>query len=484
MAEIVLSRLRYRSPIVQILIMSFVCFACPGIFNAIMGIGNDGKTTKKDYNNAHTATYAALAVFSLLGGGIVNIFGLRIPIFFCGLMYALNTGAHIYYNTAETNTTAFLIVSAVLMGVGGGILWAGQGMVMVSYPRDNERGSFIAIFWVIFNIGGMLGAIILFSLTFTPTGNIDYVSNASYIVLTCIQVLGAVSALTLVSPKHIMRDDGALVTTSDDTSSITEATETARLFSNRWLLLLTPMFFTSNFFYTYQFSPFNNTLFTMHTRGFNNIFYWGAQSLMAIVASFFLDQKGWSRRRRALIATITIAVAFNAVWIGALMSEMFDRDPDYKPESGGYYDIRASNGAMVGTIFLYIFFGFCDALWQILAYWFIGTMTSDPHITARYVAYYKFVQSLGAVVAWQLDANDVSSLAQLIICWALVNVSLPLMFYVGAVTKELMYDSIPPSLMSSHSTDDLESFHELGPQSSLREKSNPELVNENTPLKG
>lgn len=34
----------YASPTVQLLLVSFVCFMCPGMFNALGGLGGGGKT--------------------------------------------------------------------------------------------------------------------------------------------------------------------------------------------------------------------------------------------------------------------------------------------------------------------------------------------------------------------------------------------------------------------------------------------------------
>ena len=36
----------YASPKVQLLMVSFVCFLCPGMFNALNGLGGAGKTNK------------------------------------------------------------------------------------------------------------------------------------------------------------------------------------------------------------------------------------------------------------------------------------------------------------------------------------------------------------------------------------------------------------------------------------------------------
>ena len=210
----------------QILIIGLgVLCVSRACFNALTGMGADYQGQIGRNNNSNTAIYASMTVFSLLGGGIINLFGVRIPLCASGLMYALHTGAYINANHHESSATGFLIASAVLMGIGAGILWSGQGMIMVSYPRDHERGRFIAIFWIIFNLGGMLGAVILFATSFTPTGNMNKISDTAYIVLIIIQCVGSIVALTLVPPMWVVRDDGTFVAGIQTTSSVKELLE-------------------------------------------------------------------------------------------------------------------------------------------------------------------------------------------------------------------------------------------------------------------
>ncbi|CAN1186723.1 hypothetical protein LINPERPRIM_LOCUS11004 [Linum perenne] len=70
-----LSRLRYNSLLVQVILIGFVCFCCPGMFNALSDIVAGGQVDPTAANNANTALYTTFAVFSILGGGFYNILG-------------------------------------------------------------------------------------------------------------------------------------------------------------------------------------------------------------------------------------------------------------------------------------------------------------------------------------------------------------------------------------------------------------------------
>ena len=57
----------YYSPVTQVVLLGFVCFMGPGLFNALTGLGGGGQlkeTTGANANSALYATFAAMAFFS------------------------------------------------------------------------------------------------------------------------------------------------------------------------------------------------------------------------------------------------------------------------------------------------------------------------------------------------------------------------------------------------------------------------------------
>ncbi|KAJ2739279.1 hypothetical protein GGI20_006135, partial [Coemansia sp. BCRC 34301] len=252
--------------------------------------------------------------------------------------------------------------------------------------------------------------------------------------------LGAALGLALAPPAKVVREDGSSVVLVKYTSAGREAVEIVKLFTNPTMLALVPMCFASNFFYSYQFGPINASLFTIRTRGFNNIFYWGAQMVGAYALSFLLDTQRMARRTRGIVALAIVAVFFNVVWGGTLKLQLkYTHGPLPSGETtdypGGLIDFLESSRA-AGPIILYTMHGIGDALYQNLAYWIIGSLTNDGQKLSRYAGFYKGIQSLGATVAWQLDAKNVSYLNQLIGNWVLLVISMFPMFYVVATLKD------------------------------------------------
>lgn len=62
----------YASPPIQLLVVSLVCFLCPGMFNALGGMGGGGQVDAKAANDANTALYSTFAVFGFFAGTIVS----------------------------------------------------------------------------------------------------------------------------------------------------------------------------------------------------------------------------------------------------------------------------------------------------------------------------------------------------------------------------------------------------------------------------
>ncbi|KAI8321107.1 MFS general substrate transporter [Martensiomyces pterosporus] len=432
----------------QVVIMSFVCFLCPGMFNALNAMGGAGQVDRTVSNNTNTGIYCTFIIFGVMGGAIVNLLGIRWTICLSGLTYSLYSSSYIFYN--HTDNGAFSMATGPILGIGAGILWSAQGMIMMSYPNESQKGRYISIFWVIFNLGGVIGGIVPFVVNYDlGKGNVAVpLPDSSYAVFVVLQAMGALCALLLAPPEKVVRSDGSHVVWMRYTNVRYEAVEILKLFKNPWIMLLIPMSVASNFFYSYQFGPYNGVLFTLRTRGLNSMLYWGSQMAAAYAVSFLHDREYFTRRQRGLISIAIVAVLANVMWACTLVVQLrYTHGPDNRHETtdypGGLIDFTETSRAS-GPMLLYCFMGAVDAHFQSFAYWLIGTMTNDSQMLARYAGFYKGMQSLGATIAWQLDAQAVPLLNQLIGNWALLNFALPFTIFVTARIKKHSDDTIEP----------------------------------------
>ncbi|XP_061995951.1 UNC93-like protein 1 [Rosa rugosa] len=414
------SKFRYNSPLVQVGLIGLVCFCCPGMFNALSGMGGGGQVDPTASNNASTALYTTFAVFGILGGGIYNILGPRLTLLSACSTYVLYAGSFLYYNHHKHQ--AFAITAGAILGVGAGLLWACQGAIMTSYPPPNRKGTYISIFWSIFNMGGVIGGLIPFVLNYHRSEAAS-VNDATYIGFMVFMSVGTILSLAILPPSKVVRDDGTKCTNIQYSNVTTEAIEIVKLFLNWKMLLIIPAAFSSNFFYTYQFNNVNSVMFNLRTRGLNNVFYWGAQMIGSIGIGYIMDFSFKSRRTRGFFGIVVVAVLSTAIWAGGLANQVgYSRGK--KPEK---LDFKDSGSDFAGPFVLYFSFGLLDAMFQSLVYWVIGALANDSEILSRYVGFYKGVQSAGGAIAWQVDARNVSFIGQLIMNWVFTSVSYPLL---------------------------------------------------------
>ncbi|CAN9115733.1 unnamed protein product [Alternaria alternata] len=269
----------YASPESQLILVSFVCFLCPGMFNAVNGIGAAGLDDDAHASNAaNTTLYATFAVVGFFAGTITNVLGIRIALSFGGLGYCIYVSALLCFN--KTQNLGYVVFSGFLLGCCAGILWASQGAIMMSYPPEKMKGRYISWFWIIFNMGAVIGGLVQLALNFnTRDGTKAAVTNGTYIGFMILTFFGACLSWTLIDAKHVVRRDGSRVIMMQHPtwqSEIFGLWETLR--TDPYIILLFPMFFASNWFYTYQFNDVNYARFNVRTRALNNTLFMGAIS--------------------------------------------------------------------------------------------------------------------------------------------------------------------------------------------------------------
>lgn len=418
-----LSILRYNSPLVQIILIGFVCFCCPGMFNALSGMGGGGQVDDTAANNANTALYTTFAVFGILGGGIYNILGPQLTLL-CGCStYVLYAGSFLYYNHYQSQV--FAIIAGAFLGIGAGLLWAAQGAIMTSYPPHDRKGTYISLFWSIFNLGGVIGGLIPFAMNYHRS-TARSVNDGTYIGFMVFMSIGTFLSLSILHPSRVVRDDGSRCTNMKYSSVGVESRAILKLFLDWRMLLIVPASWASNFFYSYQFNNVNGALFNLRTRGLNNVFYWGAQMIGSVLIGYIMDFSFKSRRARGLLGVAVVAVAGTAIWGGGLAKQLDYNRSDVKNNRIKLLDFKGGSD-FAGPFVLYFSYGLLDAMYQSMVYWVIGALADDTEVLSRFTGFYKGVQSAGAAVAWQIDSHKVPLVNELVTNWGLMTVSYPLL---------------------------------------------------------
>ncbi|KAG1474192.1 hypothetical protein G6F56_000495 [Rhizopus delemar] len=431
---------RYSDPNFQVFLVGFICFCCPGMFNALNGMGGAGQADPKVTNDANTALAVTFTVCSLIGAPIFNIFGHRV-IVPAALAYVLYVGSYL------TPNPGFTIATGAILGIGAGFLWTAQAGIMMSYPDEQDKGKAFSIFWMIFNLGSTVGAAIPLGNNFNTSGS--SISTGTYIGFMCIMAFGAFLSLTLLPANKVIRANGSPVSLHKFSNWRREIYEIFALFRDWKMICLIPLFAGSNWFYTYQFQVYNGGgFFSLRARSLNNLVYWLCQIVGAGFFGWVLDLKFLGERRtRAIVANTFVLCILSASWIGAIFVQRKFTYESVKETGFEVTDIYSDGYA--GYIILYAVFGLVDSIYQGFIYWLLGTMTNDTERAARYGGFYKTIQNAASAIASQVDSINTPFMTQLVINFAMEGVGLLLAYIVCFRVSDVTIEQVD-NLLDGH----------------------------------
>ncbi|KAL1895992.1 hypothetical protein Cpir12675_002968 [Ceratocystis pirilliformis] len=413
----------YASPKVQLFMVAMVCFLCPGMFNALSGMGGGGQIDTKPSNDANTALYSTFAVVAFFAGTIANVVGVRLTLSLGGIGYSVYVAAFLCYN--HTQNRGFVVFSGAFLGVCAGLLWTAQGAIMMSYPPEESKGRYISWFWAIFNMGAVIGALI--PLAQNVDNDAGPVNDGTYAAFLALTFIGALLALLLCNAKSVIREDGSKVILMKNPTWKSEFIGLYETIADDpWIILLFPMFMASNIFYTYQLNDMNALNFNTRTRALNSLLYWSAQIIGALLYGYALDIGSVGRAMRAKISWATLMVLTFAVWGGGWVWQK-DQPTREVVTSKEWESQRIdwTNGSRYyEPMVLFFFYGFFDALWQTSVYWFMGALSNSGRKAANLAGIYKSLQSAFAAIWWAMDGKKVSFDAMFGSTWGFLVVGL------------------------------------------------------------
>jgi MFS family permease len=400
----------YYKPLTQVIMLGFICFMGPGLFNAVNGLGGGGQLDRTTSANSNVSLYSTFTVVGFVAGSINNKLGSKLTLQLGTFGYCLYIGSYLALNI-HPGAGAFVIAAGAILGICAGLLWAAQGSLMLAYPTEAQKGTYIAIFWAVFNLGGVIGSAVSLGSNFNNTSGT--VGNSTYIAFIILTAIGIAIPSLMASPQNIVRSDGVKVVVPLHPSWKTQLYGLwLVLKTDPMILLLFPMFFVSNWFYTWQFNEFNGALFDLRGRSLNNLLYWTSQIFGSIGMSFILDSK-LRRRTRAFTGwgTLLIMVFVTHIWAYFYQIQYVRPGPS---------DIDIHDKRYIGRVFLFIFFGFLDSMWQTTSYWLMGAISNDAGKLAIMVGFYKSLQSAGAAGVWRADAVGLPFMNIFISTWVLL----------------------------------------------------------------
>lgn len=397
--------MKWNDALTQLIFVGLCAFCCPGVFNSMQGLGGAGGKNADSGNAANTALYATFAICGYFGGPIFNLLGNRLCMLLGGLTYAIySVCMYIVGNVDGAGWIAPL--GGAILGAGAGIFWTAQGGMMLAYSTPSNQGKNISIFWVIFNLGGVVGGFLAFAINFNESNG--QANPALYFTFIGIMAVGAVGSLFLLcSPNKVIKEDGTQVVITPAPPALEDIKGSLLVATNIDMLLLTMTFLSSNWFYTFQLNYLNGFLFNIRTRGLNSALYWGIQMIGAQVAAWIVDNPRRSAKTNAKICYGAVHVCMIILWAASISvvytfeGDGYDKDKPIAKQ----IDLTDSKRAY-GVILTFLVAGFADAMLQAFSYWMIGGVAKgDTTLAARYSGFYKGIQSAGSAVTWGLDLS-------------------------------------------------------------------------------
>lgn len=286
---------------------------------------------------------------------------------------------------------------------------------MTTYVVESQKGRAIAVFWIIFNLGGGVGSLASFGLNFHSKKGT--VSDSTYIALMIIMLVGWVLGVFICSPRRIKLAQLHAAVEHEKHSLKASATMAFKTMFTWRVACMLPLFFCANVFYSYQQNQVNGMTFNIRTRSLNGALYWMAQMFGGLLIGVLLDLPFLARPTRAKLGWAVLVVTGMSIWGGGYG---FQKWQDRRLASGHKQDIDYTDGSIsTGPIFLYIFYGAYDALWQGFSYWLIGTESNSTARAAVLVGAYKTFQATGGAMAWRINALHKSPMSQLGMNWGL-----------------------------------------------------------------
>ncbi|KAJ3143214.1 hypothetical protein HK100_000013 [Physocladia obscura] len=423
------------------------------MFNALNALPAAGPSAQLIKNQQNAALYLCFAIMGILAGGLNNILGPRILACIGGTGYAVYAAAqyNIFKKTDEgasndipESANAFSVFSGAYLGICAGMLWAAQGQICLTYPTESQKGTFFATFWVIFNLGAVLGNTIGTALAWGAGPSGYAMNDALYLVFIVLMACGCVVALLIQPPGTIIREDQTQVETPP-TNILREFVEVLKLFANPAMLTLLLPCLASNWFYTYQFTPFA-AYFSGRSDGLKAIFYWLAQAIGAwVLGNMFLDNTKYARTTRAWIGFYIMLGCTLVFFAGGAAFQY------YAAANNSSLDAGTNFGSFFGPFLLYICYGLYDAFFQVYTNYLIGAISNDSETLSRYAGFYKGTQSAGSGISWALTGfaftgdNAMTPTTQF---WVMAVPCLASVFLFALYTKLFVKDTTNDSIES------------------------------------
>lgn len=383
------------------------------------GLGVGGSQSPQLVNAANALLYAFMTVTCFAGPWITNIIGFRWTLALGSIGYPLYA-AGLYLNN-RTGATWLVYLGSVTCGLSAGFFWSVEGAIATGYPEQHKRGRYIATWFTFRNFGNIIGGAVSLGINHNVNhrGKVGY---QTYLAFIAIQCLGLVFGLFLSNPEKVQRDDNTKIEAPRGIHWREEAKTMWRLLRSKSIVLLVPLFWYFGWIQAYP-GTYLATYFTVRSRALGSFMSAVVGTLATWLGGSLVDLP-WlkSRKHRAVITYILIALLNSATWIWAVIIQNEYRHTNPVLDWG---DQRAF-GRGFG---LYLFERISLGLVENYIYWCISNLSDSPGDQIRYSSLLRGIETAGVAVGFGVQAVPTALIATASINFGLWFLALPFSYY-------------------------------------------------------
>ncbi|KAJ2378459.1 hypothetical protein IW150_000794 [Coemansia sp. RSA 2607] len=387
--------MRHNSPKIQLALVAMILLLTTGtrrlLNNYLL------QRAPFDVNEAydrHLPTSIIACLSGFLGILLVNLLGIRWIFLFYSLTNIVYASAIIVsyrYGNPLFEGIALLID---VFGYDAGRV--ATLVVVLAYPTERWKARALAAFMMLEYLSATMGDIVAIQ-----SHDDQSERFAGAIAYLCVACLASALTLTIAPSENVVRDDGVYLTTPE-TNLNTEIRQTAKLFTNKYMLLLIPYMFSYPFLFGTAGVIFPNI---------EAIVLYDAGKLFIVFMSQMLDAQWTGRRIRGFIGLVMLTVFFivSVSITAAIMLAKYDTSGISASWSlakiSEYMMAEVLKEKHALLLSSYFFAGAASSFIELFGYWIMGTLTNDLKSSTRFVGTYHSAMAAGGLIGSQLQIH-------------------------------------------------------------------------------
>ncbi|WVW81539.1 hypothetical protein I302_103534 [Kwoniella bestiolae CBS 10118] len=381
----------FRGVLLQMVLFGTLSFVGPSLADAISGLGGGGLKDPDLANLAQALSSTMTCIVTLFGGPLINKIGIKTACIIASFAFFF-TGSG-YYVNLKHGIQVYLVIARVIVGGSNGFLYVAESTAMLSYPRMQDRGTYISIWSAMRNSGGIIGGAIILATNYKTSGA-GAVSAATYLIFLGFEASGPIWSFLLSPTKRVRRPDGTRIPTSKEITWKAELKALALHFKHprTWLMAI-PSFYS--FFFLGTYSTFLATHFSVRSRALASFLGPTGAVLTALLYGRFLDSRRFSQKTKIWggMAMVLIPQLASFIWVGIEWNK-------YPGKVALDYDLSRSTwaAAYLGQLLMHCS-GFC---FQVYLYWILATFSNDLKAASRIGGTFRAFECAGQATSFGL----------------------------------------------------------------------------------